>query len=236
MKQLLKERAPSELARLERRRDYDREYRRNNREAIRARDTEFRRANRELLNAKGREYGRVNAEAIHVKSREYRHANSEAIQERHRRYDHVHAEAIRVYQREYYLANKERLLAKAREYRQENGMAIQGYKREYPLSHPEQLRTSRRKDKLIRRARECRVYTEPIDSIDIFERDKWTCKMCGSKTPRSLKGTMDPNAPTLDHIIPLKLGGPHTRANTQCLCRHCNGMKSAKYEGQLAFA
>jgi hypothetical protein len=31
-----------------------------------------------------------------------------------------------------------------------------------------------------------------------------------------------PNAPTIDHRLPLKAHGGHTRKNTQLLCRQCN--------------
>ena len=33
--------------------------------------------------------------------------------------------------------------------------------------------------------------------------------------------------PNLDHIIPLKKGGSHTRLNSQCLCHKCNIIKGS---------
>ena len=87
-----------------------------------------------------------------------------------------------------------------------------------------------------RRVQRVCILCEEIDPLEIFERDKWRCRLCRRKTPQELRGTREPNAPELDHIIPLSLGGPHTRKNVQCLCATCNRKKSAKYEGQLAFA
>ena len=87
----------------------------------------------------------------------------------------------------------------------------------------------------LRRAIKRSVPTEDVDAIEIFKRDKWHCKACGCETPKELRGTRKPNAPELDHIIPLYLHGPHTKANLQCLCRACNSKKGAKFEGQLVF-
>jgi len=78
-------------------------------------------------------------------------------------------------------------------------------------------------------------YAEYIDPFEIFSRDHWRCKRCGHETPPHLRGTCDSCAPTLDHIIPLSLGGPHVRRNLRCLCNECNNARGAEYQGQLAF-
>lgn len=67
----------------------------------------------------------------------------------------------------------------------------------------------------------------------VFERDRWTCQLCGVKTPKRLRGTQAPNAPELDHIIALAAGGDHIIENVQCACRACNGAKGASALGQL---
>ena len=77
---------------------------------------------------------------------------------------------------------------------------------------------------------------EDICPAEIFDRDHWQCKACKVPTPAELQGSLEDNAPTLDHVIPVSLGGPHTRRNLQCLCRKCNRAKHSKYHGQLAFA
>lgn len=86
----------------------------------------------------------------------------------------------------------------------------------------------------VRRARIRGVRTESFRPIDVLRRDKWTCQLCGTKTPKRLRGTTDDRAPELDHIVPLALGGAHTIENTQCLCRKCNIQKGASSAGQLA--
>jgi 5-methylcytosine-specific restriction endonuclease McrA len=89
-------------------------------------------------------------------------------------------------------------------------------------------KASKRIAKAKRRVREG-VRAERIDPIKVFQRDGWLCHMCGIHTPSSLRGTYQPNAPELDHVVPLALGGEHTWINVKCSCRKCNGEKGATY-------
>lgn len=77
---------------------------------------------------------------------------------------------------------------------------------------------------------------EPIDPIKIFARDKWHCQLCGCHAPAKKRGTFEPDAPELDHIISLAEGGEHVSSNVQCACRSCNISKGAKSRGQLLLA
>ena len=104
------------------------------------------------------------------------------------------------------------------------------YQKEYRKSPAG--RASSKRAKAVRRARVA-IESEAIDPIAVFDRDRWTCQLCGKRTPRRLRGQMVPDAPELDHIIPLALGGPHTWGNVQCACRECNGKKGATIQGQL---
>ncbi|WP_182520076.1 HNH endonuclease [Ochrobactrum sp. RH2CCR150] len=94
-------------------------------------------------------------------------------------------------------------------------------------------KNNKRRSKARRRARTRGATNDNFDPIEILKRDRWRCQLCGTKTPRRLRGSTDPRAPELDHIIPLAMGGSHTRANTQCACRQCNGAKGAKIAGQM---
>lgn len=77
------------------------------------------------------------------------------------------------------------------------------------------------------RARHHGVAYEAIDPVKVFDRDGWRCQVCGVKTPKAKRGTFAPNAPELDHRIPMALGGGHLWSNVQCCCRACNGAKGA---------
>lgn len=69
---------------------------------------------------------------------------------------------------------------------------------------------------------------ERVDSIDpmqVFERAGWKCYICGQRTPQRLRGTIEDNAPELDHVVALAAGGSHTYDNVACCCRRCNQAK-----------
>lgn len=82
------------------------------------------------------------------------------------------------------------------------------------------------------RARKYGVRYTIINPVHVFNRDNWICRLCGITTPKQLRGTLHDNAPELDHIIPMSLGGHHIYDNVQCLCRKCNNKKSNKLMGQ----
>ena len=81
-------------------------------------------------------------------------------------------------------------------------------------------------EKHYRRAQEHGVKRERIDRREVCARYGWTCGICGLKTNQALLGTSEPNAPTVDHIVPMSKGGSHTYDNVQCACHLCNSLKS----------
>ena len=83
-----------------------------------------------------------------------------------------------------------------------------------------------------KRARYYGVPYEPVDKRRVFERDGWRCHICWRKTNSRLKKSWAQWYPTLDHIVPLSLGGPHTYANVACACFECNTLKSAGVGGE----
>jgi len=101
----------------------------------------------------------------------------------------------------------------------------------------ESYRAEKRAWRVARRARERAASIEKFDPEEVLARDGWRCQICGVDTPKRLRGTYKPNAPELDHIVALSRGGAHSRANTQCACRRCNGIKSnGRPMGQIALA
>lgn len=77
-----------------------------------------------------------------------------------------------------------------------------------------------------RRARKANAFTEQVWRRKVFERDDWRCQLCGKKT-RPGKTAPHPEAPVLDHIVPLAVGGGHEYANIQTAHHRCNCVKSA---------
>lgn len=77
----------------------------------------------------------------------------------------------------------------------------------------------------------CRKYGVYYDSsvtrIKVIKRDHGICQICGKVCDEhDLRwGTLGPDFPTVDHIIPLAKGGTHTWGNVQCACAMCNSDK-----------
>jgi hypothetical protein len=78
-----------------------------------------------------------------------------------------------------------------------------------------------------RRAKRLGVPYEIIDPAAIFERDKWTCRLCGGKIDKELSWP-HPQSATIDHIIPMALGGGHLKKNVQAAHLVCNTAKGAR--------
>lgn len=80
-----------------------------------------------------------------------------------------------------------------------------------------------------RRARERAAHVEDVDRVVVFERDGWTCGICGDAIDAALPFP-DPGCATVDHIVPLAKGGEHSYANCQAAHFGCNSGKKDREE------
>jgi 5-methylcytosine-specific restriction endonuclease McrA len=122
----------------------------------------------------------------------------------------------------YYVAHKKQEQARISEWREANKEHIAIKNREYRQNHPEAKRESEQR----RRARKAGVPSEPIKLSVVLERYGSTCYLCLKITKR----------PTLDHIVPLALGGAHTYENIRIACGPCNSKKKDRLISAGAFA
>lgn len=67
-----------------------------------------------------------------------------------------------------------------------------------------------------------RITLPPAVKKYIFERDRYQCQSCG-KTDQDTKLS-------IDHIIPLALGGSNDLSNLHILCLRCNQQKKHKLD------
>lgn len=75
-----------------------------------------------------------------------------------------------------------------------------------------------------RRARMRNAQIEDVDSLVIAQRDKYKCHICRKRVNMNLEHN-DKYSPTMDHLIPISLGGDHTYANIRLAHRTCNSSK-----------
>lgn len=75
------------------------------------------------------------------------------------------------------------------------------------------------------RARKREAFVAPVSRRAVYERDRWMCRLCGERVRRDAV-VPHPQAPVLDHIVPLARGGTHEPANVQLAHYSCNSIKS----------
>ncbi|NDD55670.1 HNH endonuclease [bacterium] len=91
-------------------------------------------------------------------------------------------------------------------------------------SQSDQARFIRRQSRHRRRARMHNAQIEQVDPLMIAKRDKYKCHICRKRVNMDLD-VQDIYSPTMDHLIPISLGGDHTYANIRLAHRICNSRK-----------
>ena len=76
----------------------------------------------------------------------------------------------------------------------------------------------------VKRRRYIKIAARPRERVtigDIIARDGAKCHICGIETDASVRAL----EPTIDHVIPIALGGAHVLANVKLAHRVCNSLK-----------
>lgn len=73
--------------------------------------------------------------------------------------------------------------------------------------------------------------SESIEAQAIYERDHWRCGLCHTAVDKTLNHP-HPMSASLDHIVPLSLGGHHVRTNVQLAHLQCNLRKGNRGHAQ----
>ncbi len=77
---------------------------------------------------------------------------------------------------------------------------------------------------------------QPIGEFSVElvgDRDDWICGICEQTVDPDLS-VPQPDAPTVDHIVPLSRGGTHSPGNVQLAHFLCNSRKRDLLPGELA--
>lgn len=86
-----------------------------------------------------------------------------------------------------------------------------------------------------RRARKHEAFVESVSVDVVASRDGFSCGICKTRVDMSVQYP-DPLSRSLDHVVPLALGGEHSYANTQLAHLACNVSKGARMVADSAVA
>lgn len=162
---------------------------------------EYRKKHRKELAEKSREYRKNNRDACLERSRTYYQNNKEGFLKGCRIYYENNKEKIKEKSKIYYENNKKEILEKNKLYRQTpKGKEINHEKRR-------------------RRRAKCKNTNITTGWLMSLKENTKTCCICGEKMNNIL---FDKKSINLDHIIPLCVGGMHTKDNVRFICFECN--------------
>lgn len=88
---------------------------------------------------------------------------------------------------------------------------------------------TKRHNKRKRRSWFASAVVEEFDFGQVCERDAWTCQLCSEEVDRELVYP-HPFSRSLDHIVPISLGGAHNFDNAQLAHLRCNISKGNRVE------
>jgi hypothetical protein len=94
-------------------------------------------------------------------------------------------------------------------------------------------RCRRRERNTLRRALQRDLEAARVSRIGIYQRDGWTCHICGDPVDRDAV-VPDLAAPVLDHVVPLARRGRHEESNLKTAHFYCNSVKRDLVDGWSA--
>lgn len=163
-----------------------------------------------------------------IYAKAYYQAHAEEIKVRVKAYAKKNPHVTKAATKKYSKVHREKINAACAKYRRENPEKRRASLLKYSHANPDKLAIQSRK----RRALENNVCRGEYENCYIFERDNWTCQICGRKINKRLKWP-NPLSKSIDHIVPLSKGGDDSPMNVQATHLRCNLGKNATNKGQL---
>jgi 5-methylcytosine-specific restriction endonuclease McrA len=171
-----------------------------------------------------KDYYDRNAEKIKKRSRidsKIRRGNNpEYMREYLKEYAKDNAGELKAYKNEYYLKNKEKIAERAKLYRDTHKEEKRLQDKRYRDQNKEKIKEQKHLSVLVRRTKmkntEASLIKEDWQKIIKFFDNK--CAYCGNDTQKL----------TLDHFVPVSMGGELTVNNSIPACKQCNQSKSDK--------
>ena len=128
------------------------------------------------------------------------------------------------YQRQWYIENRTRILdarkaryepERARLYRTQNADGIREYRRQYQQDGHQSTALAHRRNRL-RAASASDISSSWLRELKMVASQCLICTCTMHPDGRRMDGK------TLDHIVPIIMGGRHSQANVRYICRQCN--------------
>lgn len=174
------------------------------------------------LLARVKEWQKTNPQKVAEYQRGYRSRNPGKTAEQMRAWRSRNGDRDRCNQRSWREANRERARASGRAWRRKNPEKTAESYRRWWKSHPEAVHERYQRRRALAKGA---PVVERVRRQEVFARDRWICGLCHRPVKRA--------DASLDHIVPLAVGGEHSYRNVQCAHRRCNSAKGAKIKGQL---
>ncbi|GAA4439432.1 HNH endonuclease [Phytohabitans houttuyneae] len=143
-------------------------------------------------------YYETNRERVKASQAVYRAANRETARERSREWRRANPERATASVRAWYATNRER---------------VREYRRRYRASNRDVVRAANSRRKALHK-------NAPVNDLtarqwrEIKAVYRFRCAYCRRRLPL-----------TIDHVVPLSKGGPHTASNVVPACQRCNSRK-----------
>jgi 5-methylcytosine-specific restriction endonuclease McrA len=178
-------------------------------------------ANHEKVLAEKARYYAEHREEIIARVARYVEEKREEVKARQARHYASHREKLCARQRAYQASHRDEVSARNRAYHAAHREELGAYARAYQKAHPD----GHRQQGATRRARLHNSPAERFTRAEIYQRDRGICHLCHKR--------VDPQKWHLDHLVPISLGGPHTRDNVAVSHPLCNIRRNASGPAQL---
>jgi 5-methylcytosine-specific restriction endonuclease McrA len=180
---------------------------------------------------------KANSESVKASAKKYRKENRDRIRETEKRWVEKNADRVRENKRNWHKKNSEHVVSKVREWVSANPERAQENGRRWAKDNPDKIRESRRRwkasnqDKVSaavsrrRAAKQNALVDADISILGLRKRDGDQCAYCDNSLIFGKTNGYEPLKATIDHVLPLSLGGEHSWDNVVLACSACNSSK-----------
>lgn len=173
----------------------------------------WRESNREKTREAARRWSKAHPDKVKQNIKRWLSENREWSREQKRQYRIAHPEIWRKSGQKYRKANPEKVSARTRQWQISNKDKLLKAGRDWSRRNPEKVRLKSQNRRALKKGNGGEITEQ--EWLNLLEKYEHRCLCCGRDDVKL----------TLDHVVPIKLGGPNMIDNAQPLCRSCNSKK-----------